>query len=631
MQISGRPRVPVGSALIAACVVAMAGCSGAGSSVGAGSSGRPLSGGVARVGELSGSQPTAIFPIPTPTENDSENTSFRREMYTPLFLYGANDSVTLDSADSVEQSTSWSPNGRTVVVTLKKWKWSDGETTTAQDAAFFLNLLKVNESDWADYVPPNAKIGADYFPDDIVSVSASGQSLSITFDKAYNQAWMQENWLSGVTPIPLAWDRTSATATGSCAQDAFGSAAASKDCAATYRYLASESTDSRAWASSALWSIVDGPFRLKSFNVTSGAYSLVPDTTYSGSDRPHLSEIDFVPFTSDTAEYAALKAGSTSRGALQVGEVPAQHMPKYDAGDLQHDNPLAASGYYFSTPIDIDLISAYYLNDGNPAVNAMFEQEYFIRALQDTVDQQGQIDGIANGWGYPTDSLVPTRPAGNPISPSLASNKAVFDLSAAKALLAAHGWDTSSTPAVCVKPGIAAGECGAGVKAGQKAAFTLNYGAGLQAADTEVTDMVSDAAQAGIAITPDAMADTVLGEHMVASTASAGTTAWEANWYGSWVYSGYPSGEYFLASGAGDNIMSFSDPALDKLIYEVTVSSDTSAMYAYEDYTATHAIPMIFLPNYQNTFSPLAVANGFHVDNGDAFGGWQVQDWYYAK
>ena len=632
MRMSRKSRVVAGIAILAAGTAALAGCSATKNGTSTQSTGAPKSGGTARVAEISGTQPVAIFPMLTPVENNSQDAAFQWEMYAPLYFYGANDKIALDTTDSVAQSTSWSGDGKSVTITLKNWQWSNGEATTAQDALFFLNMLKVNETNWALFTPANKEIGAEYFPDNVVSATASGQALTINFDKAYNQTWMQENWLSAITPLPLAWDKTSATATGKCSQDAYDSAAAKTDCAATYKYLAAESTDAKNWASSPLWSIVDGPFKLKSFNNTSDAYSIVANTKYSGTDKARLDEVDFVPYTSDTSQYAAMKAGSKSKNAVQVGGIPAQDMPKYNASNLQAGNPLGSAGYYFSNPINIDEISYYYLNDGNPNVGAMFKQTYFIKALQDTIDQQGEINGIAKGWGYPTYSMIPTLPAGNPISPATAANKAAFDVNAAKALLTSNGWDTSTTPATCTKPGTGAGECGAGIKQGQAAQFTFNYGSGVQSAVTEVNDMVSNAAKAGITIKPSAMAYSALNNYMTASTAASGGTAWEANWYGSWIYSPYPSGEAFVATGSGNNIMSFSDPQLDKLIYNVTVASDSqSAMYAYEDYTVTHAIPLIFLPNYQNTFAPVAVANGFHIDAGDAFGGFLMQNWYFTS
>jgi len=54
---------------------------------------------------------------------------------------------------SLAQLPVFSDGGKTVTVTLKKYDWSDGVPVTARDVIFFINLLKSDQSDWADYVP----------------------------------------------------------------------------------------------------------------------------------------------------------------------------------------------------------------------------------------------------------------------------------------------------------------------------------------------------------------------------------------------------------------------------------------------------------------------------------------------
>jgi hypothetical protein len=77
--------------------------------------------------------------------------------------------------------------------------------------------------------------------------------------------------------------------------------------------------------------------------------------------------------------------------------------------------------------------------------------------------------------------------------------------------------------------------------------------------------------------------------------------------------------------------MSYSDPTLDKLIYNSTTQSGSASMAAYEDYTISHAIPLIFTPNFSNTRAPAEVANGLVVGKGNAFGYFSDEDWYYTK
>jgi peptide/nickel transport system substrate-binding protein len=317
---------------------------------------------------------------------------------------------------------------------------------------------------------------------------------------------------------------------------------------------------------------------------------------------------------------------------VQVGYIPGQDLPKYNASDIEAGNPLAKAGYYLSNPEYTDEISFYYLNDANATTGALFKQPYFIKALQETVDQQGIINGVAKGWGYATNSLVPTLPAGNVLSPTLKSYSATYSTSQAKALLAANGWDTSTTPATCTKPGTGAGECGAGVKSGQKAEFNFLYGTGVQNVLTEVQALKSDAATAGIDINLQGQTYDAISNYMVAcSSKNTSGCQWQAIQYGSWIYSADPTGDGFLATGSGNNIMSFSDSKMDQLIYNTTTQPGDSAMEAYEDYSLTAAVPLIFTPNFDNSMFSWEVANGLHIDSGSAFGDSDYEGWYYTK
>ena len=68
--------------------------------------------------------------------------------------------------------------------------------------------------------------------------------------------------------------------------------------------------------------MVDGPWKLSSFS-TDGNVTIVANSAYSGSPKPTLSAVKFVPFTSDATEYTALKTG-----AVDVGNIPTQDLPQ---------------------------------------------------------------------------------------------------------------------------------------------------------------------------------------------------------------------------------------------------------------------------------------------------------------
>jgi peptide/nickel transport system substrate-binding protein len=75
---------------------------------------------------------------------------------------------------------------------------------SARDIIFWMNLVKASPAtNWCGYAP-------GYFPDLIKSYTAvNPTTVKLTFDKAYDPEWVLYNVLSQITPMPLAWDRTS--------------------------------------------------------------------------------------------------------------------------------------------------------------------------------------------------------------------------------------------------------------------------------------------------------------------------------------------------------------------------------------------------------------------------------------
>ncbi|GAB2719219.1 ABC transporter substrate-binding protein [Kitasatospora kifunensis] len=629
----GPRRLSKAAVLLAAlATTAACGGSGGGGSNGAdGPTGSPVHGGVVRVAEAPSTFPNAIWPFDTASQESTVNTTqFQQLLYRPLYYWGLNDKVSLDPDVSIGQTPTWSADGNTVTIQLKPWKWSNGETVTAQDALFWINMSAAETTTGGNYTPPNTAIGAKYFPDNIASATASGQTLTLTLNTQVNQTWFLDNELSQIVPMPLAWDVTGAGQQGKCATDAFGSDAMKSDCAADYNYLSAASTKGSEYLSNPLWSVVNGPWKLKSYDGTSGAYGMVPNPSYSGPQKPYLDEVDFVPYTSATKEYADLQAGSSGANAIDFGYLPAENAATFNAKNPDTGNPLSGQGYYTNAPTYLDSIEYYQINFANPTVGPLFKQPYFTKALQETVDQQGMIDGIYKGWAYPTTGAVPAEPAGNPLSPKSAAEKATYDPAAAKQLLSSHGWDTNQTPAVCTSPGTGANQCGDGIAAGTKAAYTLEYPSGSTANDTMAADMRSDAAKAGISINTVSKAQNTIGTEGVAcSPSQPAGCQWQALLYGGWVFNPdyYPTGDALFATGAGPNIWGFSDPKLDQLAAKVTKSNDVNDMYAYEDYIANDQ-PVIYIPN---TLQTNEVTKKLHIDAGDPFQGFEPEYWYYTK
>ena len=126
--------------------------------------------------------------------------------------------------------------------------------------------------------------------------------MYFTFDRVYNQRWVLFNQLSTITPLPKAWDRTATGPANACGDLA--------DVEAVYEFLMAEQGDicdernlhRTRWAGSPIWSIVSGPWRLRSYTLE-GIVTFVPNEHYSGPNKAYLDvfrQVPRSPMTSST-------------------------------------------------------------------------------------------------------------------------------------------------------------------------------------------------------------------------------------------------------------------------------------------------------------------------------------------
>ena len=98
--------------------------------------------------------------------------------------------------------------------TSNHYKWSNGETVTAENVMFWMNMLHAEKANWAGYSP-----GA--LPDDVQSITVNSPTqLTFTLTGPVNTYWFTYNELSQITPMPNAWDITAkggAPNSGGCA------------------------------------------------------------------------------------------------------------------------------------------------------------------------------------------------------------------------------------------------------------------------------------------------------------------------------------------------------------------------------------------------------------------------------
>ena len=207
---------------------------------------------------------------------------------------------------------------------------------------FWMNMLHSEKTNWAAYAP-----GGSNIPDNVKSITIdSPTKLTFTLTQGFNTYWYTYNQLSQITPLPMAWTKTTtagAPGSGGCATAPFGEA--DGPCAAVYTYLSKQAgydpTNPKAannsldtYATNPLWQVVDGPWHLTQFNVT-GALTMAPNPTYSGPVKPTIKKFEEVPFTSDTSEFNALVGQKVTYGYLPLQDVTAATSTPKVAGQEQ--------------------------------------------------------------------------------------------------------------------------------------------------------------------------------------------------------------------------------------------------------------------------------------------------------
>src|SRR6476646_8911373 len=100
----------------------------------------------------------------------------------------------------------YSNGGKTVVVNMKGWKWSDGSTVDAKSVIFYMNMVEAEKANWYATTP-------------------------------------------GLLPD-----------SGGCATDSAADGWAK--CKAVYTFMTAQSKDSATYATSKLWQVVNGPWKL---------------------------------------------------------------------------------------------------------------------------------------------------------------------------------------------------------------------------------------------------------------------------------------------------------------------------------------------------------------------------------
>jgi peptide/nickel transport system substrate-binding protein len=499
---------------------------------------------------------------------------FQALMYRPLYWFGQGTQPSFNESLSLANAPVYSNGGKTVTITMKKYAWGDGKPVTSEDVIFFMQMLKAETSIWPVYVPGE-------FPDNVVSMSAPNASTVVFhLDKAYSQTWFLYNELSQITPLPQhAWDKESAAgAVGNYTATPAGAKA-------VFNYITKQAQNPSAYATNPMWAVVDGPFKLKTFDSTTGTTVFVPNAKYSGPVKASYSSLTLEPFTTDTAEFNALRSGAITYG----------YTPPQDSSQI----PVIASQGYTSSPWIGWSINYFPMNFNNPTVGPIFRQLYFRQAFQELVNQPVDIKKALYGYGYPTYGPVPIEPKNTLSTPQEASNPYPYNPVKSAALLRAHGWSVQpGGTTTCAKPGSAVSDCGTGITKGEKMVFNLQYNNGFTYVSQFMQQMKSDLAKYdGIQLNlTTAPFNTVLAN---AVPCKGKTCTWQMeNWGQGWSYGPdyYPTGESIFETGSNINEGSYSNPVNDANINATHVVSSVSALYKYENYLALQ-LPDVWQPD----------------------------------
>ena len=606
-----------GVAAVAATALLAAGCGSSTSSTS--TTGAALKGGIATVPNIDGAGANQIFPFSSSQFYSVTNyEGFMYLMERPLYMFGnEGQSIAVNYALSPADAPVYSNGGKTVVINLKGWKWSNGETVDANDLMFFLNMLEAEKANYAGYTP-------GLFPDNMSSYKETGPNqVTLQLKTGYSNIWFTYNQLAILFTMPNAWDVTSLGASpgsGGCLTDSAADGWAK--CKAVYNFLTAQAKNTSTYATSPLWSVVDGPWKLSYFNID-GNYDFVPNKSYSGPQKPILSELKFVAYTSDTAIYTALRTG-----VLDTGGIPTTDLPlKPISSALPATNPLASSGYYLQPAYSFGIGYAYD-NFNNPVYGPVFKQLYFRQALQYLNNQAGMSESIGRGYAIPTTSGVPNQPISQWISSDMTENSDVgpyaYNPAKAEALLAAHGWKNVGGVLTCESSTL----CGAGIKVGLQAKFTMLYTSGISTQADDVDILKSGWGLAHIQLTAEPETfDTLLGDTVPCSGAKC---TWTFLYLGGWDFNGpgfEPTGEPLFESGVPNNSGGYSDAEMNTLITATHTSNSLSVFDTYANYTATQ-LPALWLPFGE---AVVAVKNNLHGVAQNPLGMFLPEYWYFTK
>ena len=577
-------KAPVFAALATTSVLLLAACGGgssggsSGSSGSSGNAGTAITGGFGSVPAASGepkagqtiniaqqpnTAPTWIFPV-IPAANSSVYTAFDfiNLMWRPLYWSPVGTEQKIDPTLSIGNTPVWSNGNKTVTLTLKtNYKWPNGQAVNSKDVLFGFYMIKAavkeNPSNFGNYV---AGLG---IPDQVTSITApNATTVKMTLNKPVNPVWFLDNELGLINPMPAyAWSKTSAN--GPIVD--FTNPAKAK---AVYDFLAAQSKQVTKYTTDPLWKVTDGPYNLTKFNNTTGEYAMTPNANYGGPHAKIVSPFDALPFTSDSAEWNAVKAGK-----VDIGYMPQVDVPQKDSIASTY-NTYGVPGFGFSYIV-------YNFKNTTGDFNNIIKQLYFRQAIAHLQNEKGIIDAFFHGAGTEAYGPIPSLPK-SPYAPANASTAPYpFSVDAAASLLKNHGWKVNpGGTSVCQNAGSGANQCGPGIPAGTKLAFNLIYGSSPATIGQQVTDLASQAKKVGINIKLQTSNFNFMIANYLNPTPAGkkNINKWAMMDFGGFSIATYPTMNGIFNTPGSFNIGSYADPKADQLIQNSTTGSNGDAV-----------------------------------------------------
>jgi peptide/nickel transport system substrate-binding protein len=542
--------------------------------------GTPITGGTLTTGGLASQSPNYIFPIEPATNTNTSNALGFNQVFWRLLWFGVTgENPQLDYGQSIAGPPKFSDDNKTITITLyPNWKWSDGTPITSQDVAFYIDLVKAavatSPDDYGNYTPGQ-------FPDNVSSVTTPNAStIIINFTQSYNQSFAFLDQLSGIQPLPAqAWAKTSAN--GPIVD--FTNPANAK---AIYAFLSGQAGDLATYATNPLWQVVDGAYKISYYDPATGANDWVANESYTGPQKPRITHIDNLEFTSVSSEFNQLLEGN-----LDIGFV--------DPSDLPQTNKLHSLGYdVWGAPNFGFQYDVYNFKDKTGDFDNVVNQLYFRQAMAHLenepalIKSKGVFDGAA-GLAY---GPVPAAPV-SPFTPKNALNNPYpYSISAASKLLSSHGWKVvPNGTTTCVKPGTGSGECGAGITKGLPLTFNFIYATGSPVTESMDEVLASNAKEIGINLKLSAKTFNYMTANLSDASNPSNDNSWAIQNYGGFTDGTYPTtNEIFNTTGALNN-GGFSNAAVNKAINNSAYSSNKNAV-GLELALITKLQPAVFQP-----------------------------------